>query len=68
MLTKIISFDSFLNIVFNDVIFCDMHEHLVSYIYYENMARCIKSTHASINESHGMHACVVINALVNANY
>ena len=31
--------DSYLNIVFNDIIICDMHEHFVSSIYCQNLTR-----------------------------
>ena len=39
MSIKIISLDSYLNLVFNDIIFGDMHEYFISSIYDQNLAR-----------------------------
>ena len=39
MSRKIISLDSYLNIVFKNIMFDDMHEHFVSLIYGQNLAR-----------------------------
>ena len=39
MSRKIISLDSYLNIVFKNIMFGDMREHFVSLIYGQNLAR-----------------------------
>ena len=44
MSRKIISSDSYLNMVFKYIMFGDMHEHFVSLIYGQNLARNIMGT------------------------
>ena len=39
MLRKIISLDSYLNIVLKNIMFGDMREHFLSLIYGQNLAR-----------------------------
>lgn len=44
MSRKIISLDSYLNIVFKYIMFGDMRKHFVSLIYGQNLARNIMGT------------------------
>ena len=45
MSRKIISLDSYLNIVLKNMMFGDMREHFLSLIYGQNLAQTIKATY-----------------------
>ena len=49
MSTKIISLDSYFNIVFNDIIFGNMHERFVSTIYSQNLTQYTMGTNKPID-------------------
>ena len=49
MSTKIIFLDSYLNIVFSDIIFSNMRKNFVSKIYGQNLTRITMGTNKPVN-------------------
>ena len=65
MSTKIISLNSYLNIVFNDITFYDMHEYIFSYIYRQNLdqnaMRTNKPERRQYNQLEQLHVKVLVD-------